>query len=191
METGKYTHTCINFNLNPMHAACRSSLYCSMASDEKLGMGLVQRVSSIPQCLTPSLPLSLPPSYPQSLCGVPSTCSQQHDPANCRTDGVGNRGRGGPPCRDSGRLPACSSRFHPPCLHIRRAAHRYIVQTFMQLISRNSYEGDSYVRGSFIVFVLAIFAGLVLFTRLIYTCHICRADSTLAMFSSKRLRIFL
>ena len=62
---------------------------------------------------------------------------------------------------------------------------------FMQLISRNSYEGDSYVRGSFIVLVLAIFAGLVLFTRLIYTCHICRADSTLAMFSSKRLRIFL
>ena len=51
-----------NFNLNPMHAACRSSLYCSMAIDEKLGIGLVQRVSSIPQCLTPSLPPSLLPT---------------------------------------------------------------------------------------------------------------------------------
>ena len=95
-------------------------------------------LSPIPLTLPPTLPslpslpysLPLPPltpshSYPQSLCDISSTCPQQYDP-NSRAYGVRDRTRGGPPCRDPGRLPACPPRCHTLCLHIWRAAHRYI-----------------------------------------------------------------
>ena len=89
----------------------------------------------------------LPPSpfLPQSLCGVPSTCPQQHNPAHSRAGADGNRNRGGPQCMDTGRLPACPSWCHPCCLHIWRAAYRYM-KLFSKLIllrSRNCCRMNS------------------------------------------------
>ena len=79
-----------------------------------------------PLSLTPSHSLpSLPPTPTQSFCDISSTCPQQYDP-NFRAYGVRDRTRGGPPCRDPGRLSACPPRCHTLCLHIWRAAHRYI-----------------------------------------------------------------
>ena len=103
-------------------------------------------ISSLPLTFLPSFPLfpssplhllltCLPPSpfFPQSLCGVPSTCTQQLNPAHSRASADGNRNRGGPQCMDTGRLPACPSWCHPCCLHIWRAAHRYM-KLFSKLI---------------------------------------------------------
>ena len=96
-----------------------------------------------------SSPLTLPPFPPplllQSLCGVPSTCPQQHNPAHSRTGSNGNRNGGGPQCKDTGRLPASSSWCHPWCLHIWRALHRYM-KLFSKLIllrSRNCHKNNS------------------------------------------------
>ena len=95
--------------------------------------------TSLPS-LTSHLPLHLllclpssSPFLPQSLCSVPSTCPQQHNPAHSRAGADGNRNRGGPQCMDTGRLPACPSWCHPCCLHIWRAAHRYM-KWFSKLI---------------------------------------------------------
>ena len=92
-----------------------------------------------------SLSSSPSPLLPQSLCGVPSTCPQQHNPAHSRAGSNGNRNGGGPRCMDTGRLPACPSWCHPWCLHIWRAAHRY-TKLFSKLIllrSRNCRKNNS------------------------------------------------
>ena len=101
--------------------------------------------------LSLTLPPFLPPPTPpplvllQSLCGVSSTCPQQHNPAHSRTGSNGNRNGGGPRCMDTGRLPACPSWCHPWCLHTWRAAHRYM-KLFSKLIllrSRNCGKNNS------------------------------------------------